>query len=64
MSALIDDGIAMIDAWLKANACGDIRLGLLSCANGQAVRRIRKGTATLKTFEQVIEYVQKNKKAR
>jgi len=54
------DEIKSIDAWLKATGRKESRLGQLSCANPHAVKRIRDGSATIRTLHAVQAYIAAN----
>lgn len=49
-----------IDAWLKATGMLATRLGMLACANRNAIARIRSGTAPIRTLDAVLEYIREH----
>lgn len=49
--------IKRIDAFLARTGMKESRLGLLAAANARAVERIRDGTASVKTLDDVLTYI-------
>ena len=58
--SIVDKEIKRIDDWLAKTGMNESRLGLLACANAKAVARARNKTATLETFEALIDYIGRN----
>ena len=56
----MDREIAKIDAWLKATAVKESRLGLLACANPRAVERVRSGSGSVESLRALVEYIRQN----
>ena len=52
--------IAKIDAWLAATGMAESRLGLLACANARVIKRIRDGSASIKSLQNVLNYIKQN----
>lgn len=57
---VVDREIRKIDEWLSKTGMAESRLGMLSCANQRAVERVRNRTASLETFQAIIDYITKN----
>ena len=55
----VDKAILAIDRWLSASGMAESRLGLFACANPRAIQRLREKTATLKTLEAVLDYIER-----
>lgn len=58
--SIVDREIKKIEAWLAKTGMAESRLGMLACANQRAVERVRNKTATLETFQALIDYISKN----
>ena len=57
---LIDSRMLKIEQFLKRTAMTESRLGQLACANPRAITGIRSESATIKTFNAVVAYVEAN----
>jgi len=56
----MDKEIAKIDAWLAATGMAESRLGSLACANVRVIKRIRNGTASVRSLEAVLDYIRQH----
>ncbi len=56
-SDVIDDSIAVIEAFVIDTGVAESRLGQLGAANPYAIDRIRAKTATLRTLEMILAYI-------
>lgn len=54
------ENIAKIDKWLAESGVKEYRLGLMACANGRAVERIRNGTASVSSLTAVLDHISRN----
>lgn len=52
--------IMRINSWLKDTNTKETRLGLLACANGSAIKRIRSGSASVNSLRDVLKYIEQN----
>ena len=55
--SFVTSQIRRIDAFLARTGMKESRLGLLATANARAIERIRDGTASVKTLDDVLNYI-------
>lgn len=57
----ISQDIQEIEAFLSETGMMDSRLGLLACANPRAMARVRDGSARIRTLEEILAFVRRER---